>query len=195
MGVFPADGLDLNGIGKMRYHQGLYMEEGGTLKCLWLELLDMKQHPQSRGAHAVYTGLFACLKVSKEMSDSAHGGKAAGQGFEPRRGKPGYIVQGARPFHLSKHGWVWQEPFNGPVTFWFESANGETHSFKQWMPEKPAYWWNPSEECYILAQEAANTWHFPTMEDWAPAVIRELQGKRESSSPAAGSYWDQWGMQ
>ena len=86
------------------------------------------------------------------MSDSAHGGKAAGHGFEPRRGKLGYIVQGARV------------GVAGAIQCWFESANGETHSFKQWMPEKPAYWWNPSEECYILAQEAANTWHFPTME-------------------------------
>ncbi|CAJ1409692.1 unnamed protein product [Effrenium voratum] len=38
--VMPADAPDLHGIGRFRYHRGLYCEEGGAAKALYLELVD-----------------------------------------------------------------------------------------------------------------------------------------------------------
>ena len=100
---------DLHGIGRFRYDRG-YCEEGGAAKALYLELVD-RELIRGKGPHFLH--LFACSQVSPEMLQSVVSRAPAGQGFVPRRSKAGWVVQGNRPFHHCRHGWVWQDAYNG----------------------------------------------------------------------------------
>ena len=107
LAVCPAEAPDLNGFGKFQYFRGVYISEGGVLKALWLELVN-REHV--RGREPNYLHLFAASQVTPEMLNSVVNRGPAGQGFEQRRSRGGWVVQGPRPKRVCMGGWVWQEP-------------------------------------------------------------------------------------
>ena len=48
--VMPAEAPGLNGIGKFQYHSGIYCEEAGVKKALFVELRDFPVNMHARGA-------------------------------------------------------------------------------------------------------------------------------------------------
>ncbi|CAJ1436033.1 unnamed protein product [Effrenium voratum] len=186
--VMPADAPDLHGIGRFRYHRGLYCEEGGAAKALYLELVDREF---IRGKEPHFLHLFACSQVSPEMLQSVVSRAPAGQGFVPRRSKAGWVVQGNRPFHHCRHGWVWQDAYNGATTFYFElPETGTSHEFKQWAVDGLSWVWSDQDAQYVEAHPATGQWHFQSVEEWAPNFLANLADSHATAGQ--GQDWGEW---
>ena len=186
LAVCPAEAPDLNGFGKFQYFRGVYISEGGVLKALWLELVN-REHV--RGREPNYLHLFAASQVTPEMLNSVVNRGPAGQGFEQRRSRGGWVVQGPRPKRVCMGGWVWQEPYNGAVTYYHVPKDSDTvFTFKQWSQDGASWHWSEETEQYEEVHEADNTWHFTTVAEWFD--IRDFIGRRggqdQASQPKAG---------
>ena len=130
----------MNGFGKFQYFRGVYISEGGVLKALWLELVN-REHV--RGREPNYLHLFAASQVTPEMLNSVVNRGPAGQGFEQRRSRGGWVVQGPRPKRVCMGGWVWQEPYNGAVTYYHVPKDSDTvFTFKQWSQDGASWHWS-----------------------------------------------------
>ncbi|CAJ1422297.1 unnamed protein product [Effrenium voratum] len=186
LAVCPAEAPDLNGFGKFQYFRGVYISEGGVLKALWLELVN-REHV--RGREPNYLHLFAASQVTPEMLNSVVNRGPAGQGFEQRRSRGGWVVQGPRPKRVCMGGWVWQEPYNGAVTYYHVPKDSDTvFTFKQWSQDGASWHWSEETEQYEEVHEADNTWHFTTVAEWFD--IRDFIGRRggqdQAGQPEAG---------
>ena len=104
--VMPAEAPGLNGIGKFQYHSGIYCEEAGVKKVLFLELRDFPVNMHVRGARKSpnVLHLFAMEIVPEEMGRSLVTRAPAGQNSEPRRGRAGWVVHGDPSISVRKAG-------------------------------------------------------------------------------------------
>ncbi|CAJ1425824.1 unnamed protein product [Effrenium voratum] len=179
--VMPAEPPSLSGISKFTYTHGLYQQEGGRWKALYLRLTSPSAQ---RGCEPNVLELFALDKVTEEMAKSLTTMSPAGQGFIPRRSKAGFVVRGERPFEKDPTGWVWQDEHNGPVTMYMKD-----HFFKQWSQEEPTYYWDPESYKWEAIKEEDGTWHFMTSNDWMPAwaKVPSQPGAHETSQPSQPS--------
>ena len=171
--VMPAEAPGLNGIGKFQYDSGIYCEEAGVKKALFLELRDFLVNMHVRGARKSpnILHLFAMEIVPEEMRRSLVTRAPAGQNFEPRRGRAGWVVHGDRPFHICPQGWVWQEAYNGPLTF-YHVQEGQTFEFHQFNPDSDVRYWDYDQNEFVTASQANGAWQHNTYTTWINDFLR-----------------------
>ncbi|CAE7241931.1 unnamed protein product [Symbiodinium natans] len=172
----PAEAPGLNGIGKFQYHSGIYTEEAGVMKALFLELREFPQniHSRCRPRQPNVLHLFAMDNVTEEIKRSLVTRSPAGQNFEARRGRPGWVVNGDRPFQICAAGWVWQEAYNGPITF-YHVEDGQSFEFHQYGPDSPVRFWSYSDNVWLTAAPSTGSWQHNTYTDWIHDFLRQLQ--------------------
>ncbi|CAE7554657.1 unnamed protein product, partial [Symbiodinium sp. CCMP2592] len=164
LGVFPMEPPSLQGIAKFKYHSGIYCEEAGIKKALFLELRDYPDNMYCRGGRRPpnVLQLFAMDQVPAEIKKSLVTKAPAGQNFEPRRSRPGFVVQGDRPFKTCPHGWVWQEAYNGKITFYYVD-DGQTYEFHQNSPDSNVQFFDHEKGEYVVANGCNGTWQHDTV--------------------------------
>ncbi|CAE7690217.1 unnamed protein product [Symbiodinium sp. CCMP2592] len=174
LGVFPMEAPSLQGIAKFKYHSGIYCEEAGVKKALFLELRDYPDNMYCRGGRRPpnVLQLFAMDLVPAEIKKSLVTKAPAGQNFEPRRSRPGFVVQGDRPFKTCPHGWVWQEAYNGKITFYYVD-DGQTYEFHQHSPDSNVQFFDHEKGEYVVANSCTGFWQHDTVSSFIGDFIRE----------------------
>ena len=131
--VLPAEAPGLAGVHGYMYVEGIYVQEAGVQKVLYLELKKPVDYSRGqRGGDQAQLQLFACASVSEGMQTALNSGGAIGQNFQPRRGQAGFVIRGRMPFDVDPSGYVWQEAHGGALVFYHVTAMGATRTFKQW---------------------------------------------------------------
>ncbi|CAE7428665.1 unnamed protein product [Symbiodinium sp. CCMP2592] len=174
LGVFPMEAPSLQGIAKFKYHSGIYCEEAGVKKALFLELRDYPDNMYCRGGRRPpnVLQLFAMHLVPAEIKKSLVTKAPAGQNFEPRRSRPGFVVQGDRPFKTCPHGWVWQEAYNGKITFYYVD-DGQTYEFHQLSPDSNVQFFDHEKGEYVVASGYTGSWQHDTVTSFVGDFIRQ----------------------
>ena len=165
-GVMPAESPGLSGIAGYNYNEGIYVEEAGVQKVLYLELRKPIDYSRGqRGGDLCQLQLFACKSVAEAMQLALVSRGAVGQNFEPRRGLGGFVIRGSRPFKADPTGYVWQESNAGALIFYHVTAQGEHLTFKQWKQDGPVFMEGDDGEWHQV-RDASNKWQHEDVADW-----------------------------
>ena len=189
--VLPAAAPDMDGIRDYVYKTGIYVEECGVQKALFLHL-EKKQDSWARGSRSnpAQLHLFACKTVSERMRQAYSAGRPVGQNFMPQRGRRGWAIRGGRPFEVSAAGWVWQEPNNGCITFYYvdEEQNAQ-YTFKQWTDDGWVWYWHNGKFHAIKAPRGK--WQHEDVNEWAKQALEAFHagGTQEGTESADRNQW------
>ena len=167
--VLPAEPPAMQGIQGYLYHDGIYVNEGGVEKALYLELKKPVDHVRGSVNDGCKIHLFACKNVSEAMVQALHSGGAVGQNFQPRRGVAGYVIRGNLPFDADPTGYVWQESHGGAITFWYMTPGGDALEFKQWNKMAPVFL-KQEDGDWLEARPATGKWQHEDVQEWAPTL-------------------------
>ena len=160
------EGVNMSGLGIYNFHHMLCVEEGGEEKIIYLHL---REPPLFKNKVEV----FVLQKVTTHMQTSLEYGAPADSPFVPRKGIGGWVLQGLpfdASFPRSHIGWVWQEPNNGAIEFYFVSKTEEVFTIRQWAKGEPCYVVREGRSYERLPIEVpTGKWMHADVQTWADA--------------------------